>query len=131
MLSYSDVRAHIIEVQLPSEPEEIRAMIRDIHQNLTDCILAHIDASGHKIYPVEDSDIIMGKKFMDVIGETGATYYLRRKYKPEKFPNWGRHNEEIMEAFYHKKSIKHGGTIMGTKCDPEWIADNAGAGDNK
>ena len=102
-------------------------MVRQIHQTLSDCILAHIDASGHKFNPVKDSDIIMGKKFMDVIGETGATYYLRRKFKPEKIPNWGRYNEGILEAFYHKKSIKHGGTILGVKCGQEWIADDATA----
>ena len=104
MLLHSNVRAHIIELQLPNDPDEIRAMVCQIHQTLSDCILAHIDTSGHKFNPVEDSDIIMGKKFMDVIGETGATYYLRRKFKPEKFPTGEGTMKEFWRPFTTRKA---------------------------
>jgi hypothetical protein len=119
------MRVHLAEIQLPNTSEDIRVMIDQVHDALSACIGGHIDASGHKILPLRGEDIIYGKKYMDVIGESGATYYLRRKFKPEKVPNWGVNNSGIMEAFYHKKSIKEQGTILGVKCGDEWIAKAA------
>lgn len=99
-------------------------MVRQVHEALTYAITGHIEGMTHTILPLREvEDIIRGKNYMDVIGEKGATYYLRRKFRPETIPNWGVNNPGIMEAFYHKKSIKQQGTIMSVKCGEEWIAD--------
>ena len=111
---------------VPENTEEIVEMIRQLHELFTERFGAHIDGSGHMILPLQETeDIILGKKFMDILGERGATYYLRRIFNPEKVPNWASNNEEIMEAFYHKNSIKLGGTITAIKCGSEWVADAA------
>ena len=101
-------------------------MIAQLHEILTDRFSLHLDCGKHTILPLrEQEDIILGKKYIDVLGEAGATYYLRRTFNPEKVPNWATNNEGIMEAFYHKKSIKLGGTISAIKCGSEWVADEA------
>lgn len=123
MSHHSNVRVHLAEIQLPSDGEEIRATIQQLYDALCACLLGHIDCQGHTILPLRDEDVVLDKKYMDVLGESGATYYLRRKFKPEKIPNWGINNDGIMEAFYHKNSIKQRGTIMGVKCGDEWIAE--------
>lgn len=115
---------HLAELAVPDAEEDIVAMVHQIHGALSDCFAGHIDASGHSVLPLREEDIIRGKKYMDVLGEQGSTYYLRRKFRPEKVPNWAVHNASIMEAFYHKKSIKHRATINGVRCGDEWISDD-------
>lgn len=122
---YSNVRIHFLEMQLPSDSHEAVSMVRQTHEILSQYLCSHIDAEGHTVLPLKDEDIIDGKKYVDVVGENGATFYLRRKFQPDKIPNWAAYNEGIMEAFYHKKGIKLGGTINSVKCGEEWIADRS------
>ena len=120
------MRVHIVEVQLPSEENDVREMVRQMHKTLGDCSAGHLDTAGHSVLPLdEEEDVIFGKKFMDVLGESGATFYLRGKFRPERFPNWGVNNEGIMDAFYHKKSLKLDGTVSSLRCGDEWVSNSA------
>ena len=124
-MNYSYVRVHLAEMHVPTDEERARVIVAEMHDELTDGFAGHVDAAGHRILPLQDEDVVFGKKYMDVFGENGATYYLRRKFEPQKLPNWGFHNEDIMEAFYHKNGIKKGSTIAAVKCGDEWIADKS------
>ena len=119
------MRVHLAEVQVPTDEESIRSMVGELHDALTDSFAVHIDCGGHAVLPLRHEDVVFGKKYVDVLGETGATYYLRRKFKPMKYPDWGMNNEGIMNAFYHKKSIRQRGTIKSVGCSDEWVADGA------
>ena len=112
-------------MQVPADEEGARAMIAQFHEELTDCFLGHIDAVGHSILPLENEDVVFGKKYIDVLGESGATYYLRRKFQPSKFPDWGVYNEGVMNAFYHKKSIKNRTASKGIQCSDDWMAEES------
>ena len=115
-----------MQVQVPVDTQEVCEMVREIHNALAVSFAGHIDAQGHSVLSLqEEKDIILGKKYMDVLGKSGATFYLWRKFCPEKFPNWGVNNEGIMNAFYHKKSLKLDGTIGSLKCGDKWVADTA------
>ena len=83
---------------------------------------SQIDANGHTINAHKMNNILgMGVRYSSVIGEGGATYYLRRRFNPEGVPNWALHNEDVMDAFYPRGSIKSRATIMATKCSTEWV----------
>jgi len=56
--------------------------------------------------------------------ELESTYYLRRKFQPEKTTNWKVNISGIMEAFFYKKSAKEQGTIMAIKRDNKLTANN-------
>ena len=116
----SNIRVHIAELQLPTTNEEVKETIKEVHETISKGLMGHIEGIGHTVLPLRDEDIFLDKKFADVIAETGACYYLRRKFNPERKPNWGIHNEGILSAFFHKNGIKEQSTIIAVKCSSEW-----------
>lgn len=114
-----------MELHIPNDELEMQAKIRELHEVLKEKLESHIDANGHSISEHDPSHILEAKvRYSTLLGEMGATYYLRRKFNPEPQPNWAIHHEEIMDAFYEKHSIKAHSTIIATKCGTEWVHDS-------
>ena len=120
------IRAHLLEIQVPEEEAEMEEVLGNVHTVLKEKLQSHIDANGHTVTDFDASKHIIGTEecYCDILGETGATYYLRRRYNPEPVPNWAKHNPHIMEAFYTQGSIKMQATVMATKCGTEWIHES-------
>ena len=97
-------------------------IISQLHGLIKEKLEAEIDANGHTINKHKPQNILgMKARYSTIIGETGATYYLRRRFHPEPVPNWALHHEDIMNAFYRRHSIKTQATVMATKCSTEWV----------
>ena len=113
-------------MQLPDNEEELRDSMLQLHGVLKQKLEAHIDANGHIINEHDSTKHIVsvGERYANLIGETGATYYLRRRYNPEPVPNWAVLNPQIMDAFFQRNSIKSQATILATKCGNEWVHDS-------
>ena len=112
-------------MEIPRDETEMHETILQLHGVLKDKLESHIESNGHTINEHSNSQIVAsGVRYATLLGETGATYYLRKRYNPEPSPNWALHNEKIMDAFYAKHSIKSRATIMATKCDTAWVHDS-------
>ena len=93
--------------------------MEELHNTLKERIETHIDIKGHTVKPFKEENVTYDKKYTEVIGEVGATYYLRRRFQPESTPNWGVHNPEFMEAFYNPGSICDRRTVITVRCGAE------------
>ena len=121
----SPIRAHLVQIQIPPDEDKMHAMIEQLHGELKVRLESHMDSNGHTVNE-HDAGQIIGEhvRYADLLGETGSTYYLRRRFNPEPSPNWALHNEAIMDAFYDKHSIRSRATIMATKCGAEWVHES-------
>ena len=100
--------------------------MHQIHAALKAKLEGHIEAAGHTILPHDDNNVIFDRtKYAHLVGETGSAYYMRRRFPVDTTPNWGFHNEHIMEAFFDKATLRNQGIIMALKCSSEWVHPDA------
>jgi len=108
-------------MEIPDNEEDMHAAIAELHGVLKETLENHIEASGHTIQSHKKENVYTGTPYAEVIGENGAAYYIRRRYQPDRVPNWALNNQDIMQAFFMKKSIRNQSTIIATKCGTEWV----------
>ena len=81
----SPIRAHLVEIQVPDNEDEMHDALLQLHAMLKEKLESHIDANGHTIIEHNPNRILgVGQRYATLLGETGATYYLRRRYNPGK-----------------------------------------------
>lgn len=123
---HSNIRLHLCELDIPEDNFNILQAMHQIHAALKAKLEGHIEAAGHTILPHDDNNVIFDRtKYAHLVGETGSAYYMRRRFPVDTTPNWGFHNEHIMEAFFDKATLRNQGIIMALKCSSEWVHPDA------
>lgn len=101
-------------------------VVAEMYKIMKKALESHIDAVGHEILPFREEDVVFGKKYVEVIGEIGSVYFIRKKYQPENRVNWGVRNADLLEAFFNHKGIKKQTSIAVLRCGSEWYDDSNG-----
>lgn len=122
---FSPNRVNIIEIQIPDDEKKQLAVLELVYKILKLKFAENPETKNEHIEPFDKTrHVKLGGRFTELLGEFGATTYLTRRYQPHLLSNWALHNEDIMDAFYEKKSIQLPTTMMSTKCNNEWVKEN-------
>jgi hypothetical protein len=114
---------HIVQYEVPEDPEELVECIKQIHELLATNIMLEYQAEGHTILPFHERDIVETEcKYYRIISETSSTFYMRNRYDVDRTPNWGVQNENVMRSFFDEGSITQQQTIVSLKCGTRWAS---------